>query len=227
MSGIEELRKLVARLINAGAKAVYVSDDNGLELMFMGDERFKKILQVLPSVRSWVLYQVDMKYMMDLRVRNSINISCEDIPVFQLNLNVDGAECVFMSYHGLSVGCIYSPNASISASDMIHVLRDVLEIIRGSQRESRGLIRKLKQYILDARRSISLGDKEALLENLVAIKSCLDNIQNPYLLRYSEYISKLIDIIKETDLSKDVEKKAKRGLLIIFRNVIKVIDQEY
>ncbi len=226
MSGVEELRKLVGKLIDAGARAVYLSDDNGLELLFMGDEKYKRILQVLPSVRSWVLYQVDMKYMMDLRVRSSISVSCRDIPVFQLNMNVDGSECIFVSYHGLSIGCVHPSDADITSFDLIDVLRNVIRIIK-SRYKKEDTIESLRQHILSARKSMSVGDKKALLENLSMIKICIDNLQNPHLRRYSEYISKLINIIREAEMSRDIEKKAKRGLLIIFRNVIRILDQEY
>jgi len=227
MSGLNRIKMLADDIIKSGAKALYISDDNGLELLFVGDERFRPILQVLPSVYSWIIYQVEMKYMVSLRMKHNISVSCNGIPFLQLDLNMGGMKCIFVTYKGLSMGSVYPRDADVSSVQLIRVLHEISSILKFPGKTSFDVIKELKQYILDARKSISLMDRESLVKNLIQIKLCLDSINNPTLQRYSGYIGKLLEVLQRAELSEDIRVKAKRSLLSLYRNVIKILNQEF
>ncbi len=220
----ERIRQIVSELIKLGAHAVYVSDKDGLEICYIGDTNLKSFLQLLPSVRTWIQYQLDMNFLMSLQARYNLNIACDDIPIIQLKFKMGAMNSILMSYHGLSIGCIYPNSVDIDPRSLLKILREIFDTMAGSAGAREDIIDKVRHYILEARKNISAGDREGLVENLEHIKTYLLGSSNPNVNRYITHIERLLDVLRVADLGGEVERKAKRSLLLLFRNIIKSLE---
>ncbi|MEX0568859.1 MAG: hypothetical protein Q6363_006840 [Candidatus Njordarchaeota archaeon] len=227
MSGIEQINQIASRLIEAGAKAVYISDLDGFEICFVGDEKFRNVLIILPSIRTWLLYKLEMEFMMDLKSKYNISLRCDNIPIIQVRFRIDDMDCVYLGYRGLSVTSVYPPKSNIPLSLIIETLRDIKSVLDGASSISKSeIVELLKKEILEARKSLSIGDKENLIASLSKVKFYLSNMNTKSLNIFTEYIDKLLGSLRSRELTADMQLKIKRSLLLMFRSILKNLEGE-
>lgn len=226
MTATERIRQILKKIIESGARAVYVSDRDGFEVCYLGDDALRNILQLMPSLRSWILYQVDMRYMVPLQSRYNTNIVCNDIPLIQLKFKIGQMKSVFLSYQGLSISCVYPSNTELDSRQLINALSEIMDLMSSNSISKADIIGLVKQHILEARKEISAGNKDGLLRNLESIKMYLLAISGAQSKKYIDHIDRLLEILKVAELRGEVGKKAKRSLLSLFRSIIKYLESE-
>lgn len=227
MSSIEQMNRVANRLIKAGAEAVYISDSNGFEVCFVGNKKFRDILTLLPSIRSWLLYKLEMEFMMDIKSRYNLSMRCDDISIIQVKFRIGNMDCILFGHGGISIASIYPSQLNIPFALIIETLREVRSILNGVSFISKSEITSLlKKEILEARKSLSIGDKENLITSLSKIKLYLNEVGVGSLNVFVDYIDRLLESLASDELTSEMRIKIKRGLLLMFRSILKSLENE-
>lgn len=227
MGSIEQISRVVNRLIEAGAKAIYISDLDGFEICFVGDKKFRDILMLLPSIRSWLLHKLEIEFMMDIKSKYNLSMRCDDIPIIQVKFRIGNMDCVLLGYRGMSIASVYPSRSNIPFALIIETLREVKSILNGVSSVSKSEIASLlKKEILEARKSLSIGDKENLITSLSKIKLYLSGVGTESLNIFVGYIDRLLESLGSGELTGEVRIKIKRSLLLMFRSILKSLEGE-
>jgi len=210
-------------LLDRGAIGVLLLR-GGAEVLFVGNDSYKPLLLSLSSVVSWVEEKIRDEYIRSAAARYGGDLSLEGLDVFSMCFSITGAKIVIATYRGHSLCCAFL-GEEFSPSEILDVLRDIVESeSKAGTGSAEDRLRSIKILILQARKNISMGNKEALLQNLADIKSLLDDLGDSTFRAYSDFLSRLSVSLERTELTKELETKLKRTLLLLLKGVSKRLE---
>lgn len=218
--GVDEA---VKPFLERGAIAVYVAL-KGNEILFMGNESFKNMLATLIEFRGLLIRSIDNGLLDQLRM--TLPMRLKDVPSAHFIFELSDMKAIVAWRGGLVLALIFPFSKTDFGFDEINKSLSLIEksINIDNNFNPDLYLQRIKILFLQARKSVSYGDKESLIRNLREIRELLVSSGNPALLKYPEIIEGLISAIENRKLSDDVRLKIKRSLLSIFKNISKQLE---
>ncbi len=210
-------------LLDKGAIGVLLLRD-GSEVLFMGNDSYKPLLQSLSSVITWVENKIREEYLNKASAQYGTDLNFGGINVFSTCFSMVGAKVAIATYGSLAICCAFSGN-EFSVNDLFEILRDLANIEETSDINlSKNILGNIKTLILRARKNVSMGDKEALLQDLADIRELLERLQDSSFRAYSEFLKKLTISLERTELTDELELRLKRTLLLLLKSISKKLE---